>query len=47
MKELYQNAEVEVVKFSIEDVITTSSTTDTTAYVPHEDDGEPDWDAFN
>lgn len=26
MKELYQNAEMEIVKFSIEDVITTSNT---------------------
>lgn len=41
MKELYMSAEMEVVKFSIEDVITTS-----TDFVPTENMGEPDYDVW-
>lgn len=47
MKELYMNAEMEVVNFSIEDVITTSGEAEeTTAWVPYEDMGEPDYGAW-
>ena len=55
MKELYLDAEVEIVKFSIADVITTStevSQTDSgeetmsTEEVPIEDDGPIDWGAW-
>jgi hypothetical protein len=45
MKELHLNAEMDVVKFSAEDVITTSGGT-TSSWVPIENMGEPDYDAF-
>ena len=41
MKELYMSAEMEVVKFSVEDVITTSND-----FVPVENMGEPDYDVW-
>lgn len=53
MKELYLNAEMDVVEFTANDVITTSgggsdeSTPSTTAeWVPRENEGAPDYDAF-
>lgn len=52
MKELYLNAEMDVVEFTANDVITTSATdasqeSSTTAeWVPRENEGAPDWDAF-
>ena len=55
MKELYLDAEVEIVKFSITDVITTSfeaseqpggNETFPTEEQPIEDDGPIDWTAF-
>lgn len=56
MKELYLDAELEIVKFSIADVITTSSLATTEAGGnetlwpdeggPVEDDGPIDWGAF-
>lgn len=45
MKELYLNAEMDVVKFTANDVITTSGTT-TAEWVPRENEGAPDYDAF-
>lgn len=49
MKELYLNAEMDVVEFTANDVITTSgeSNPSTTAeWVPRENEGAPDYDAF-
>lgn len=50
MKELYMDAEIEIVKFSIEDVITTSTeaeeTQETTEWVPFENTGEGDFGAW-
>ena len=53
MKELYLNAEMDVVEFTANDVITTSggegdnTVPSTTAeWVPRENEGAPDWDAF-
>ena len=50
MKELYLNAEMDVVEFTTNDVITTSggeSSESTTAeWVPRENEGAPDYDAF-
>lgn len=49
MKELYMDAELEIVNFSATDVITTSGedeATETTAWVPYENMGEPDWNAW-
>lgn len=52
MKELYLNAEMDVVEFTANDVITTSnpggeSGASTTAeWVPKDNEGAPDWDAF-
>ena len=47
MKELYLNAEMDVVKFVANDVISTSSSESTTAeWVPRENEGAPDYDAF-
>lgn len=43
MKELYLDAEMDVVSFSVEDVIATSSSSDTTAFsgMGGENEGEP------
>ena len=47
MKELYLNAEMDVVEFTTNDVITTSGGDNTTAeWVPRENEGAPDYDAF-
>lgn len=46
MKELYLNAEMDVVKFTACDVITTSGTT-TGGWVGGENEGDPDYDAFD
>ena len=52
MKELYLNAEMDVVEFTANDVITTSGGTDesnpstTAEWVPRENEGAPDYDAF-
>jgi hypothetical protein len=52
MKELYLNAEMDVVKFAASDVITTSVTTGGGAapteseWVPRVNEGAPDFDAF-
>ncbi|MBQ3215457.1 MAG: hypothetical protein IJB11_04985 [Oscillospiraceae bacterium] len=51
MKERYENAEMEVVKFGVEDVINTSkepnlNTTDTTHYNPNCENEGPAGDAF-
>lgn len=44
MKELYLNAEMDVVKFTARDVISTSTTSgeETTVWVPRENEGPPD-----
>lgn len=49
MKELYMNAELEVVKFAIEDVITTSGAAEeeTTKFVPYENTSEGDYGAWD
>lgn len=51
MKELYLNAEMDVVKFAACDVITTSGATNategpTTEWIPRDNEGAPDFDAF-
>jgi hypothetical protein len=53
MKELYLNAEMDVVKFAASDVITTSATTGgdagntETTWVPRVNEGAPDFNAFD
>ncbi len=47
MKELYLNAEMDVVKFVANDVITTSGENVTTEWVPRENEGAPDYGAFD
>lgn len=48
MKELYLNAEIDVVEFAAVDVITTSGTTDTTDdWVPRENEGAWDYGALD
>jgi hypothetical protein len=51
MKELYLNAEMDVVKFAASDVITTSGGNGGNAggestWIPRENEGAPDYDAF-
>ena len=46
MKELYLNAEMDVVEFTTNDVITTSGESTTAEWVPRENEGAPDYDAF-
>ena len=49
MKELYLNAEMDVVEFTVSDVITTSSeeTTTWTQNPNCPNEGPPDWGAFD
>lgn len=46
MKELYLNAEMDVVKFTANDVIATSGVSTTGEWVPRENEGAPDYTAF-
>ncbi len=46
MKELYLNAEMDVVNFAATDVITTSATEATTEWQPRENEGAPDYSAW-
>lgn len=46
MKERYQEARMDVVDFQVMDVITTSGAWTTQEWVPRENEGMPDYDAF-
>lgn len=47
MKELYLNAEMDIVKFAAEDVIATSGEDETTTWSKRPNQTEPDWGAWD
>lgn len=47
MKELYLNAEMDIVKFAVEDVIATSGETTTASWSKRPNETEPDYGAFD
>ena len=46
MKERYEESRMDVVDFQVMDVIATSGATTTQEWVPRENEGAPDYDAF-